>query len=259
MARKFMMNRENISLVRTWLGKIRTTAQEIGNRALGGSHGRSDCLLCLETIRHVGLCQNCERLLARSGPACPRCAVPVGTQAWCGDCLRAPPAFDAVRTAFDYRFPLDRLVKRFKFSADLAAGAYLGEALGRAVARLPQPDLVVASPMSARRLRERGFNPALLLARRVATLHGIAFEARGLAKRRHTPTQTGLDAAARRRNLRGAFVVNGELGGLHVAVVDDVMTTGATLGALADVLKKAGAARVTGWVVARTPLPSREG
>jgi len=176
----------------------------------------------------------------------------------CGACLRNPPPFDDVVTAFDYRFPIDRLVHRFKFSADLAAGAYLGEALARAVAAAPVPDLVLASPASAARLRERGFNPALVLAGRVASRLGAALDARGLAKVRHTPPQTGLDRAGRRRNLRGAFSVRCRLEGLHVVVVDDVMTTGATLSALAAVLKDGGASRVSGWVVARTPEPLRE-
>jgi ComF family protein len=176
----------------------------------------------------------------------------------CGECLRTPPSFDDVVTAFDYRFPIDRLVQRFKFSADLAAGAYLGEALARTVVAVPAPDLVLASPASAARLRERGFNPALVLARHVKARLGVALDARGLSKVRHTPPQSGLDRAGRRRNLRGAFSVRRRLDGLHVAVVDDVMTTGATLSALAAVLKDGGAARVSGWVVARTPEPLRE-
>ncbi len=176
----------------------------------------------------------------------------------CGECLRNPPPFDDVVTAFDYRFPIDRLVHRFKFSADLATGAYLGDALARAAAAAPAPDLVLASPASAARLRERGFNPALVLARRVGTRLGVAVDAWGLVKVRHTPPQTGLDRAGRRRNLRGAFSVRRRFDGLQVAVVDDVMTTGTTLSVLAAVLREAGASRVTGWVVARTPEPVRE-
>ncbi len=177
---------------------------------------------------------------------------------WCADCLRNPPAFDDVVTAFDYRFPVDRLVRRFKFSADLATGAYLGAALARCVAGAPKPDLIVASPVSPARLRERGLNPALVLARQVGRRLGVPVDARVIAKVRHTPPQSGLDRASRRRNLRGAFAVRRPLGGLRVAVVDDVMTTGATLFALARELKRAGAAHVTGWVVARTPEPPPE-
>lgn len=178
---------------------------------------------------------------------------------WCGECLADPPVYDGVVSAFDYRFPTDRLVRRFKSCADLATGAYLGDALARAAAQAPPPELLLASPASPERLRERGFNPALVLARRVATRTGIAIDARALVKVRHTPAQAGLGRTGRRRNLRGAFAVRRPLDGAHVAVVDDVMTTGATLSALATVLKRAGAARVSGWVVARTPDLPREG
>jgi ComF family protein len=234
---------------------IRTIAQKTGIRGFVARLWPADCLLCLDPAHDREVCSHCERLLARSGAACLRCAIPLPVEGWCADCLRKPPAFDDVATAFDYRFPVDRLVHGFKFAADLAAGAYLGDALLHVVAAAPKPDLVVASPASPARLRERGFNPALVLARRVASRLGIAVDARVLAKVRHTPAQAGLDRPSRYRNLRGAFAVRRELAGLHVAVVDDVMTTGATLSEIARALKGAGAKRVSGWVVARTPEP----
>lgn len=257
MERKFMRKQENITPVWKWTEKIRTAAQKAGRACSMVRDRRTDCLLCLESTAQTGLCQNCERLLARTGFVCPGCAIPLAARGWCGNCLRGPPAFDRVVAAFDYRFPLDRLVQRFKFSADLAVGATLGDALARAVAHGPRPDLVVASPISAARLRERGFNPALLLARRVASRHGIALDGDCLAKMRHTPPQTGLDAAARLANVRGAFAVTRRVAELHVAIVDDVMTTGATLEEMARALKDRGAARVSGWVAARTPEPGR--
>jgi ComF family protein len=125
------------------------------------------------------------------------------------------------------------------------------------VEKAPRPDLIVASPASTARLRERGFLPSLVLARRVASRLGVAVDSGVVSKVRHTPPQTGLDRQARRRNVEGAFGVRRRLDGMHVAVVDDVMTTGATLASLAAALKEAGAARVSGWVVARTPEPPR--
>lgn len=235
--------------------KARTVAQKTGIAGLLARLWPVDCLLCLDPANDRMICSHCERLLARSGLGCLRCAIPLPVEGWCADCLRNPPAYDDVATAFDYRFPVDRLVHRFKFAADLAAGAYLGDALLPVVSAVPKPDLVVASPASLARLRERGFNPALVLARRVASRLGIAVDARVLAKVRHTPPQAGLDRGARCRNLRGAFVVRRQLAGLHVVVVDDVMTTGATLSEIARALKGAGAKRVSGWVVARTPEP----
>lgn len=232
-----------------------TVAQILGSRTAARWGLRSDCVLCLDATEGGLVCQNCECFLAQARPRCPRCAIPVADGGWCGGCLAEPPPFDDIVTAFDYRFPLDRLVRRFKFSADLALGAYLGDALARAAAGVPRPDIVLASPSSPARLRERGFDHALLLARRVRSCLGLPLDASALAKVRHTPTQTGLSRAERQRNLRDAFAVRRSVAGMHVAVVDDVMTTGATLGALAGALKKAGASRVSGWVAARTPEP----
>jgi ComF family protein len=158
-------------------------------------------------------------------------------------------------TAFDYRFPLDRLVQRFKFSGDLAIGAYLGAALAAVAAGSPRPDLILASPASAARIRERGFNQALILAQRVAARVGVPLERSTPRKVRHTPPQAGLGRDERRRNLQRAFECARRLDGLHIALIDDVMTTASTLAAVAAVLKKAGAVRVSGWVLARTPSP----
>lgn len=250
---------ENMGIVKRIAWRFRTVAQKTGNRGFGGLPWSTDCVLCLEPAGSRLVCHNCERLLPRSAFRCPRCGLPGPGDAPCGECLRDPPAFDDVVTAFDYRFPLDRLVRRFKFSSDLAVGAYLGEALLEAARSRPAPDLILASPASAARIRERGFNPALVLARRVGRGLGVRVDAAALAKVRHTPPQAGLGRDARHRNLQGAFAVRSRLDGLAVAVVDDVMTTGATLSALARALKAAGASRVSGWVVARTPEPPREG
>ncbi len=257
MVGKLLMIQEIAGIVKRGLPLGRTIAQKLGDPAQFPPFWRSDCVLCLDPATGGLLCDNCERLLARPGAACPRCGVATPGNDLCGDCLQARPAFDDVVTAFDYRFPMDRLIHRFKFTADLAVGAYLGAMLAGAAAKVPRPDLVVASPASGARLRERGFLPALVLARQVARKLRLSLDARVLRKVRHTPPQTGLDRPSRRRNVAGAFAVGRRLDGLHVAVVDDVMTTGATLAAIATALKEAGAARVSGWVVARTPEPPR--
>jgi ComF family protein len=252
--RKLLMIMDKQDSVKWLSQRCRTIAQIIGIRSLFARAWPSECLLCLEPAGPGLVCDNCERLLAPTGPKCGRCAVPLATAGCCGNCVRNPPAYDDVVSAFDYRFPADRLVARFKFSADLAAGSYLGSALARA-ASAARPDLLVATPASTARLRERGFNPALLLAKRVGRTLGLEVDGRALAKVRHTPPQSGLDRDSRRRNLRGAFELRRSVEGMRVAVVDDVMTTGSTLAELADVLRKAGARRVSGWVVARTPEP----
>jgi ComF family protein len=173
----------------------------------------------------------------------------------CGRCLLHPPAFDATVAAFEYRFPIDRLVQRFKFAGDLAIGCWLGQCLAQAVAAEDRPDILVASPIGRMRLRERGFNQALELSRAVGVAHRLPVDRGLVAKVRDTPAQQGLTRSERRANLRDAFRVRGAIAGAHVAIVDDVMTTGATCEAVSRALREAGARRVVAWVLARTPEP----
>jgi ComF family protein len=171
----------------------------------------------------------------------------------CGRCVRRPPEIEAAAAAFEYRFPVDRVVQRFKFGGDLAAGRWLGLQLAHAVGMAPRPDLLVAPPLAAARLRERGFNQALELAKVVAAERGVRLDPWVVERVRATAPQPGLGGRARRENLRGAFACRGALDGAHVAIVDDVMTTGATADAMARALRDAGASRIDAWVVARTP------
>ncbi|WP_212758191.1 ComF family protein [Usitatibacter palustris] len=151
---------------------------------------------------------------------------------------------------------MDRLVKRFKFAGDLAVGAWLAARVVERVRAERRPDLLLPMPLAAARLRERGFNQAHELARIVGRALGIRFAA-GATRIRATAPQSGLDRPARERNLRGAFRVAGGVGmqGRSIAIIDDVLTSGATASSLAVALKSAGAERVDAWVVARTPGP----
>jgi len=173
----------------------------------------------------------------------------------CARCLRRPPAFDASRAAFAYRFPIDRVMLRFKFAGDLAAGRWLAEQLAQAVRASPMPDRLVVPPIDPARLRLRGFNQALEIAKVVAHSHGLQLEREAIARVRGAPAQSTLGGRERRRNLRGAFECRRRFEGMHLAIVDDVMTTGATAEAVARALRKAGAARIDAWIVARTPEP----
>ena len=157
--------------------------------------------------------------------------------------------------AFSYAFPVDGLVHRFKFGRDLAVGAWLAGRLADRVRGGTPPDVLVVPPLSRARLRERGFNPALEIARRVGRAVRARVDVHAIERVRDTASQTGLDRQARRENLRGAFRCERDYRGLHVALVDDVFTTGATAEALGALLRRQGAARVDVWVVARTPLP----
>ncbi len=217
------------------------------------------CLLCgAAGAGGRDLCAGCAADIAFNTPCCPRCALPLEAPApLCGECLKREPPFASAWAPFRYGHPLDLLEARFKFRADLAAGRVLAGLLAdRACADVPSlPELVVPVPLHPARLRERGYNQALELARPLARALAIPLRHDLLVRTRATPPQTGFDAQTRRRNLRGAFAVApGSVLPAHVALVDDVMTTGATLHECARVLRRAGVARVDAWALARAPL-----
>jgi ComF family protein len=218
-----------------------------------------DCVLCLDPAGSHLVCPACAAGLAQVSHPCPGCALPMPPGAVaCGGCRRHPYAFDEAVARFEYRFPLDRLVQRFKYSGDLALGRWLALRLVERVVDLPRPDVLVAPPLAPERLRERGFNQSVEIARTLGRELGVPQDIRSLRRSRATAPQAGLGRRARQANLRGAFTCRRSLEGLHVAVVDDVMTTGATAHTLARVLKAAGAARVSAWAVARAPdVPRR--
>jgi ComF family protein len=188
-------------------------------------------------------------------PQCPQCATPTLLGQTCGACLKHPPAFDRTFAAVAYAFPLDRLIPRLKYHGQLAVAPALGECLARMVETAPGPDRVMAMPLHAKRIRERGFNHATEIARDVVKRLGLPLDTTSCQRIRDTPPQMGLKHDARRRNLRGAFTCSGDVRGQHVALVDDVMTTGTSLDELAATLKQAGAREVSCWVAARTLPP----
>ena len=217
------------------------------------------CLLCGAPGAGRDLCEGCARDFPPNDVCCPRCALPLKTPApHCGECVEREPPFASAWVPFLYAHPLDLLEARFKFRGDLAAGRVLAELMiERALLETPaQPDVIVTVPLHVSRLRERGYNQAVELAKPLARALGVPLE-RGLLQRvRATPAQTGLDAASRRRNLRGAFTVSVATAvPAHVALFDDVMTTGATLRECARTLRRAGVARVDVWALARAPQP----
>ncbi len=218
------------------------------------------CLLCgAPGADGRDLCAGCAGDMLANQPACPRCALPLETPAGaCGECLRRAPPFALAWAPYRYTHPLDLLETRFKFHADLAAGRVLAGLLVERArsSAVERPALLLPVPLHARRLRTRGYNQALELARPLADALGVPLAADTLRRVRATPPQTGLGAAARRRNLRGAFVLAPGIDlPAHVALLDDVMTTGATLRECARVLRRAGVARVDAWALARAPAP----
>ena len=215
----------------------------------------SRCLLCAEPgLDGMDLCHACSAGLPRLCHACRRCALPLPAPGTCGACLRTLSPIGRVHAAFVYAPPLDRLLPRFKFHEDLAAGRVLAQLMADAFASLERPEVLVPIPLHVRRLRSRGYDQALELARPLARTLGIPLHARLLLRRRATAPQSERDAAARKRNVRGAFQVRPHAPvPRHAVLVDDVMTTGATLQAAASALLLAGVERVDAWVCARAP------
>ncbi|MEW9573344.1 ComF family protein [Rhodanobacter sp. Si-c] len=216
------------------------------------------CLLCGARGGHgVDLCADCAAELPRNRSCCARCALPLPVPAaLCGECQRHPPPWDAAWAPFRYGWPLDRLESRFKFGRDLAAGRALATLWQRENMPLPKPGLLLPVPLHRARLRQRGYNQALELAKPLARQLGVPLRHDVLLRSRGTAAQTELDAAARRRNVRGAFVVRPGIAlPAHAAILDDVMTTGATLAECARVLKRAGVQQVDVWALARAPSP----
>jgi ComF family protein len=212
-----------------------------------------DCFLCQAASGERLLCDACERELPSSARACPRCALTGSNHAQCGACLADPPHYDASRAAFVYTYPVDALIQALKYGGRLALAGFFAHKLHQCVGEAPSVDLIVPLPLHPLRLAERGFNQAAEIAKILSRLRGIAMDAQLARRVRNTAAQTALPWRERAANMRGAFGCERDLAGLRIAVVDDVMTTGATLNAFARTLKQNGAARVENWVVARTP------
>jgi len=210
------------------------------------------CVLC-GSMNHEGLwCKNCNHSLPYlSAPHCPVCALPTLHGEICGHCLTKPPAFGHTVAVFDYRFPLDQLIGQMKYHEQLAIAQAFAEKLTQRIDRIHLPDFVIAMPLHPAKLRSRGFNQAQLLAVPLADYFGISLLSNACQRLRDTASQTSLPWHQRHKNVRGAFSCDRNLSGTHVALVDDVMTTGASLNELASAVKKQGAKKISTWVVAR--------
>ena len=172
----------------------------------------------------------------------------------CGRCQQSPPHFQNIIAPFYYDFPIDRVIQRLKFGGKLALARLLGQLMEDAVldSEIDLPDLIIPVPLHGTRLSERGFNQSLELAQYVGKRLGIPVNKQSVLRAKATLPQMGLPAKDRQKNIRGAFTVKGTIEAAHIAVVDDVVTTGATVGELARVLKLSGVERVDVWAVART-------
>lgn len=238
----------------------------IATSIIRGLHGAAcralpqSCVLCTAPSGAALVCDACEDALPRVAAACPRCALPSREGATCAACLAAPPPFDAAVAAWIYAWPADRLLQALKYGGRLALAEPFAHALARACRHrrgaVPAawPDVLVPVPLTPARQRSRGFNQAQEIARHLGA--GLALPVvRALARVRDTPPQATLGVPERRASVHGAFAADRCVAGASVAIVDDVMTTGATLAAAAEALRAAGARRIEAWAVARTLAP----
>lgn len=215
------------------------------------------CRLCgANTGSGTELCSGCDLDLPRSLHSCRQCARTLhahDSQDSCGRCQQQAPYFDRTTALCRYHAPVDYLLKRLKFASDLGMARLLSGLLAEKLLQRPDalPELLVPVPLHPARLRERGYNQALELARPLSKALGIPLN-HGLCRRtRRTEAQSLLGTTARRLNMRNAFAVTGKPAAMHIAIIDDVMTTGYTAGELARVLKRAGVNEVEVWVIAR--------
>ena len=224
---------------------------------------KHNCLLCDEPAdAQIPICTACETDLPWLGDQCLTCALPLAAGLTCGGCLQEPPAFEQVAVPWIYGFPVDTLITRFKHNAKWPLGHLLADVLGEFLQHrfeedLPRPDALLPVPLAPKRLRQRGFNQAAMLARWLGKSLDLPCEEHCLLRVQDTDAQQALNAKARKRNLRNAFALSpdAQVKGRHLALVDDVLTTGATAQALARLLMDAGAARVDVYCLARTPKP----
>lgn len=210
------------------------------------------CVLCRQPLDADGWCNGCKRDLPRITTRCVCCSIPLSSTRLCGACQRQPPHFDASHAPLRYQPPVDRLIQQFKYRHRLALTLPLATLIAESV-DLTQatPEVLLPVPLHPRRLRRRGYNQAVELARAVGRLLDLPVDCDWIRRSRATASQAELPLHERRANLRGAFAVSGAAPYRRVAVVDDVMTSGATADEMARVVRAAGVEWIAVWTLAR--------
>ena len=217
---------------------------------------KQNCVLCASPkANNHAVCKPCVNDLPwHPKTSCPQCGL-ASSGMVCGSCLNGQPDFDTTKAVFLYAYPIDAMMLRYKYGNMLNLGDTFGEFLADKVT-LENIDLIIPMPMHPTRLKERGFNQALEIAKVLDKLlcknHKGKLDYKSVERQTLTPPQASLPLKERVKNIKGAFKVYADLSGKRIAIVDDVMTTGASLNELAKTLKKAGAAHVECWVIART-------
>lgn len=219
------------------------------------------CVVCREETKRDGvLCGECELNLPRNKTVCFQCGVNLdsGHQAnYCGQCLADPPSFQQTVSFFRYTHPLDQWITQLKFNQKLLYGNLLGKLFAYEMAKSRTPDsfpnILLPMPLHENRLKSRGFNQALEIAKPISKILKIPIDYRSAQRIKNTQAQSLLSASERKENLKKAFAVKNKLP-LHVAIIDDVMTTGTSVRELSKILKKSGVERIEVWCLARAEL-----
>jgi ComF family protein len=224
------------------------------------------CILCKKrtsTIRD--LCNDCEQSLPLLNHSCLRCADPMANSiaAYCHQCIKQPPPFDATYALYRYEMPIKQLILELKFKQALVNARVLGELLANQIqknwyAQKTLPDCIVPIPIHANRLKERGFNQALEIARPIAKAIQRPIQRKSIDRIKPTLAQSTLNAVERHLNMQEAFIVDLDLTHQQIAVIDDVITTGETVMAFCKMLKQAGAHSIDVWCCARASIIKRE-
>lgn len=213
------------------------------------------CVLCGGPGRQgIDLCPACETELPRIDPACPACGMPLTESGHllCGQCLHSPPPYQRTISPFYYGPPLVQLITRFKFNHRLMMARVFASLLARRIdTGKHRPECIIPVPLHPRRLRERGYNQSLEIARLLGKALGIPVDYRLCRRSRYTAPQSGLAAGERKRNVKNAFGLSSACQYKHVAILDDVITTGHTVSELARVLRNNGVEEIEVWSVAR--------
>jgi len=223
---------------------------------------KQTCVLCANHEGgKLGLCGAClQDLPWHASPQCPQCGL-LSDGLVCGSCLNASPSFDATHALFTYDYPLDRLLQHYKYKESLHlastfASLFVDKKLSKRLNANSKIDRIIPMPMHDTRLKQRGFNQALEISRLISKHMQIKLDYTSCQRTKLTPPQASLPLKERIKNICGVFHCPQNLQGLNIAIMDDVMTTGASLNELAKTLKQAGAVHVECWVIARTlPRP----
>jgi len=212
----------------------------------------AQCLMCSEPGHADNICKDCLRALPRIESACYYCAYPIKTSV-CGKCILHRPNYRLI-APFQYIHPVDRLIYQLKFKPSLKHAKLFGELFSKILSQYYEhrsfPEVIIPIPLSKQRFRERGFNQSMEIARTVSKHFGIPIDSRTCSRIRHTKAQSKLDFKNRRENIKNAFKV-GKNRYRHIAILDDVVTTGFTITEAANTCLDSGISQIDVWSIAR--------